>query len=72
MYLSHLKLYGWLISKRSSNFGPIGPPTIELSVLERLKYLHTLIIGEMVSQLFFFFFFVFFCVFLADLFDTCR
>ena len=55
MYLSHLKMYGWYISKRSSNFGPIGPPTIELSVLERLKYLNTLIMGEMLSQLFLFF-----------------
>ena len=32
----------------SSNISQIGPPTTELAALERLKYLHALIMGQMV------------------------
>ena len=36
------------MSRTSSNFGPVGQQTLRLSVLERLKIPHILIIENMV------------------------
>ena len=33
-------------ARKSSNFGLIGPPTVELAALERLKKPHRLIMGK--------------------------
>ena len=40
-------------AQMSSNFGLIGPPTAELAALGRLKGPHRLIMGKMMSPLFF-------------------
>ena len=40
-------------ARRSSKFGQIRPPTMELAALERLKNPHRLILGKTVLQLFF-------------------
>ena len=54
-----------IIKRRSSKFGQIGPQSMELSALERLKHPHILIMGEMVFP-------PFLVCFGSDLFDTCR
>ena len=40
-------------ARTSSNFGLLGPPAAELAALEHLKNPHRLIMGKIMSALFF-------------------
>ena len=54
-----------MISRKSSNFGQIGPLALRLSALEHLKKNHRLVMEKMMTPLFL-------DCFQSDPFDTCR